>query len=188
MQDVTTPSEQPSWAVQAAKQGGILGIVGILITLLIYLVHPAFFASFWLLLLFLVLDVTLASVFTIKYRNETGGFISFKNAFLYGAVLILVAMIISRVFTIVLFNVIDTELSQFVTDTTVENMTTMMKGWNTPESKIDEAVDNMRKEMPAGFTTIGILKGIAWPGFLIVAIVACISGLISKKKVPEATL
>lgn len=188
MQDVTTPSEQPSWAVQAAKQGGILGIVGILLSLLIYLAHPALFASLWLLLLFLVLDVTLASIFTIKFRNETGGFISFKNAFLYGAVLIFVAMIISRVFTIVLFNVIDTELSQFVTDTAVENMTTMMKDWNAPEGKIDEAVNDMRNDMPAGFTTIGILKSLVWPGVLIVAIVACISGLISKKKVPEATL
>jgi hypothetical protein len=163
----------------------VLGIINIIISLLIYLADVSLFASLWFLLILILVTIGFTIYATIDYRKESGGYLGFKDAFLHGAIVMFVAMIIGRLFSILLFNVIDPTLGQTITDITIETWTKRMEGWGTPQDAIDKAVADMSKDMPEQFSPIGLLKSIVWPGLLITAIAASISAAIAKRKRPE---
>ena len=176
---------QKSFVNHALKNGSILAIIGILLTLSIYLIDVSWFASLWLILIILITNISYTTIVGINYRKEIGGYLSFKNAFIYAALVLFSAMAISRIFSLILFNVVDPQVSQIVTDASVEKWTALMEGWNTPQEKIDEAIDKMKIDIPKSFSPIGILISIFWPGLVFIAIAAAISGGIVKKNQPE---
>jgi len=181
----TTAIDKNEWSKHAIKFGAVLGIINIIITLLVYLIDVSLFASLWFLLVLILVTIGFTTYATIDYRKAAGGYLDFKNAFIHGAIVMLVAMIIGRLFSILLFNVIDPSLGQTITDITIETWTKRMAGWGTPQDAIDKAVADMSNDMPKQFSPLGLLKSIVWPGFLITAIGACISGAIAKRKRPE---
>jgi hypothetical protein len=183
--ETTKTEDTKSLIDHALKHGCILGVIGILITLLIYVFNVSWFASFWLLLVIIVLNLGYTIYAGIEVRKNSGGYLTFQKAFLHGLIIMTIAMIIGRLFTLILFNIIDPQLAQTVTDITVEKWTEMMAKWGMAESAIDEAVNKMKTDMPKGFTPSGLLISIFWPGLVVTAVVACITGLIVKKKEPE---
>ena len=169
----------------ASKHGFILGIIGIVLTVLVYVGDVAFFASLWLLVIMLVINLGYTIYAGINFRKEGDGLLSYKNAFLHSLVVFTVAAIVGRIFSIVLFNVIDTELAQTVTTISVEKWSEMMAGWGAPQADIDNAIAKMEEDIPKGFTVVGQLTSIVWPGLVISAVVSLIVALISKRNPPE---
>jgi hypothetical protein len=179
----TTESEQPSLYNHAAKFGAIMGIISIALVIVLYVVSLAFMATFKFLLLILVITIGFVIYAGINYRNETGGYLSFGKAYLHGVAVMLVAGLLSLVFNLVLYSVIDPELPQKMTDIVIENTESMMAGFGAPQASIDEAIDKMKIDLPEQFSTTGMLIGF-WKQLVGYLIFALITALFVRKNQP----
>ncbi|MEQ8904879.1 DUF4199 domain-containing protein [Ekhidna sp.] len=168
----------------AIKSGLITGVISIVLSLLIYIVDPTIFAIWWLMLLLMLVYVGIVTYFGIQHRNLEGGYLSFGKAWVYSMTALVTYSLVGMVFSILLFTVIDPELSEIVTDAVVEKSEAMMRNFGMPEDQMDEALEKTRTDTLDRFTVMGSLKGFAW-GLIINAILSLISGAIIKKKEPE---
>ena len=167
----------------AIKSGLMVGVISIVLTLLIYIVNPAFLVSMWMLLFFLIF-IALVSYFGIQHRNEIGGYMTFGKAWVYSMQLLVVAGIVGTIFNILLYNIIDPELPTMLADQSVENAESMMRNFGMPEDQMDEALEKTRTDTLDRMTVVGLIKSFAW-GLIFYAILSLITGAIIKKKEPE---
>ena len=67
------------------KSGLYVGIFGIIVSLLIYIIDPALFVKWWLGLGLIVINIVLVVYFGIQYRKneENEGLLSFKEAYVH---------------------------------------------------------------------------------------------------------
>jgi hypothetical protein len=174
-------TESPNLFKHAARMGAIGGGIGILITVLIYVVDIKIMADWKVGIGILLVYLGYVIYAGIQYRNQAGGFLSYGKAFQHGYVTLLVAGAISTVFTILLFHVIDPEIPEILTRVTTEKTEEMMAGFGMSEDKIDEAIE--QQDIPGRFTVAGQIKQFAW-GFLMNAIVVLITSIFVKKNQP----
>ncbi|WP_420318032.1 DUF4199 domain-containing protein [Ekhidna sp.] len=167
----------------AIKSGLIVGVIGIVLTLLIYIVNASLLVSMWMFL-FLLVFIVLVCYFGIQHRNEIGGYMSFGKAWVYSMQVFIAAGILSTIFNILLYNVIDPELPQLLADQSVENAESMMRNFGMPEDQMDEALEKTRVDTLDRLSVSGTLIGFLW-GLIIYAIFSLITGAIIKKKEPE---
>ena len=67
----------------ALKSGVIMGVLGILISLVVYIIDPLLMIKWWFSLFSLVLFIALVTYYGMQYRELTGGYLSFKKAYIY---------------------------------------------------------------------------------------------------------
>lgn len=169
----------------AIKNGLILGLIGVIVTMLAYVIDLNLLTSMWFGLSMFALAIILLVVFGKKYRNEhMEGFMSFGEAFKYIFIAAIISMIVSGFFQILLYNVIDPELPEIITEQALKSTEEFMIKLGTPEEAIDEAMKKAEEDLDGKFTTTGILSG-SWVWIIISAIYALIAGAIIKKKRPE---
>lgn len=168
----------------AVKSGVYVGVFGIIINLLVYVIDPTLFIKWWFFIGLLVVNLGLVIYFGLQYRKEEEGYLTFKEAFLHGFVLLLVSGFIGTLFSILLYNVIDPELPEILTDATIEQTRSMMEGFGTPSSAMDEALEKVKEDAPNNYTIGGLFKAY---GFLTIfyLIISLITGAIVKKSEPE---
>lgn len=160
------------------KMGILIGLLGIIINVLIYVINPAYFANFSFALILFVVYVTAYFFAMYSIRKSNGGYLSFKEAFFVALGVMMISTFLELSFKLVLYNVIDTELAGFIQDRTVENTTAFMEKFNVPEEDIEKAVEKI--DVEGQFSAISMLKGYGW-GILISAVVALIIAAIVKK-------
>ena len=87
----------------------------------------------------------------------------------------IVMSLISTVFTILLYHVIDPDLPALLKEETVEKTIETMEAWGLPEKDIEEALKRMEEE---DITSVGTLfKNFFWSlifGFIVAAIIALV--------------
>jgi len=83
----------------------------------------------------------------------------------------------------VLYNVIDPELPQKLTEASLENTREMMTSFGAPEESIDQAVEQARASTEKQFTLTGQLISLV-SIFFFSAIMALISAILVKKNPP----
>ena len=171
----------------AAKSGLTLGLIGIIITLLIYFINAKLLANMWVGISILVVSLTLVVLFGIAYRKQVGGYLSFKNAFLYSLILLLVAGLIGQSFNFLLFNVIDPDLPQLVTDAAIENTEKMLEKFNVPDEEMDKALERTENQMANQYKLSGVMKAYLY-SVIIYAVISLITGAIVKRRNPEETI
>ena len=183
----TMEEEEPQVTLRdhAIKYGVILGLVGIILTVLLYIVNPAMLVNMWLGLFFLLLYLGLLIYAGIDYRNQIGGLIPFGKAFQHGFLTLVIAGIIGTIFNWLLYSVIDPGVVDVLVDQSVENARSMMERFGAPEEAMEEGLEKARADTIDRFTTVGILKGFLW-SLIFYAIAALISGAIVKRKPPES--
>jgi len=171
---------------EAMKTGVILASVSIILTLLVYIVDANMLADWKLGIGTLIIAFVIVVYFGKKYREEEleGGFMTFGESFKYGFSAFFISGLISMVFTIILYEVIDPDLPKIITDKALQNTEAMMENFGAPSEKIDETIEQMEKDMEGKFTAIGILSG-SWIYILSSAFLGSIAGAIIKKKKPE---
>ncbi|MEQ9403146.1 MAG: DUF4199 domain-containing protein [Cyclobacteriaceae bacterium] len=170
----------------AIKSGVILAVIGIVISLLIYLIDFTIFANWWYqLLLMNAISIGITAYFGVTYRNENDGFLSFGKSYVYSIICLLVAGVVGTIFSILLFTVIDPELSVTLTDVIIEKTESMMAGFGAPQDAIDEQMEKLRTDMPENFSVGGMIKSFFTGGLIMNAIIALIAALFIKKKEPE---
>lgn len=168
----------------AIRFGAILGGISIVLTLLVYVVDYTIMANMWFGLLLFAFYIGMVIYGGINYRNQAGGYISYGKAFQHGYLTFLVCGLVGSLFAIILYTVIDPDLPQNLADAVVANTEEMMRKFGAPEDKIETQLDQMRKDMPAKFSAMGVIKQFGW-GFIIYAVLTAITALIVRKNVPE---
>jgi len=164
----------------AAKFGAILGVIGAIITLLLYVINPALLINVWMLALLLVY-IVLVVYGGITYRKEIGGYIDFGPAYLHGFVTFVVMGLISLMINFLLYNIVDSSLPEVLTDASMEQTASMMEKFGAPESAIEEAMEQQRPEIEAGFTNFGLIKGF-FTSLIFYAVISLITGLIVRRR------
>ena len=167
----------------AIRFGIILGVISIVCVILSYVIDLSFMASFKFIGLMLVVGLGITIYAGINYRNEIGGYLPYSKAFIHGMLVLAISGLVSTVFNIVLYTVIDPELPQKLTDAVIENTEQMMQRFGAPQEGIDEATEKMRGELPANFAPAGLafgyVKALIW-----YAIIAAITSLFVRKNEP----
>jgi hypothetical protein len=179
----TTPAA-PSLFQHAAKHAAILGVVSIVLTLAAYVIDYTLLVSFSFLLFSLAIYIGYGIYAGIQYRKESGGFLAFGKAFQHGFVVFAISALISTVFTILLYTVIDSELPSKLTEVSLENAAAMMEKFGAPEDAIEEELAKQKEDTEKRFTAVGMLTGYAFT-LIGCAIFALISGAVAKRKEPE---
>ena len=163
----------------ALKSGVIMGVVGILISLTVYIIDPLLMIKWWFSLSSLVLFIALVTYYGIQYREIIGGYLSFKIGYIYSLLAFVVA---GLVFNIFLFHVIDPDLPELISEAIVEQTVEMMEGFGANQEVVDQAIEDA--DTAASFTVIGQIKSF---GMVLVfyALISLISGAIIKRKEPK---
>lgn len=176
-------TEKSTLTSNAIKHGVILGVISIVLTLVYYVVDYTLLATIKIALLSLAIFLGYGIYAGIGYRKEIGGFISFKNAFLHGFIVFALSALVSTIFNILLYTVVDPELGQKLTDVSVANAEEMMRSFGMPEDQMDEALEKARTDAADRYTVGGLALGYIY-AVIFCAIFALISGAIVKKKQP----
>jgi hypothetical protein len=147
----------------AIIRGVTLGVVAMIVIMSAYAIDYTIIASFKFLGPFLLLCIVVVVVSGIQYRKEAGGYLSYQRAFTHGFVVFATYGVVSTLFNMLLYNVIDIDLGQKVADEMTRNFAS------------PQGADQ--------FTPLGqiwnLVKGLV--GF---AVIALLTALIVRKNVP----
>jgi hypothetical protein len=137
--------------------GVIIGIVSALITATIYAVDLNLFTSWWIGVLSILTYLILGIVLLVKTKKELNGVFSFKNAFTTYFIATVIGILISVLFNILLFNVIDPSAKETVNELIIKYTMNMMQKLGAPASSINEALAKMKENDP--YSPFELLKG-----------------------------
>ena len=126
------------------KFGLIIGMVGAIINILIYVVDPSYLANMWYGIIMLLVFLGLVIYGGISYRNEIGGYIDFGPAYIHGFTTFVIMGIIGLALNLLLHNVIDPNLGDTLTDASIEQTTKMMEGFGLSGDQLDDALEEQR--------------------------------------------
>ena len=94
------------------------------------------------------------------------------------------AGLIGTAFSILLFQVIDPDLPQLMSEAIIEQTVEMMEGFGANQEIIDEAIEDA--DPAASFTVMGQIKSFGMV-LIFYAVMSLITGAIIKRKVPDFT-
>lgn len=137
--------------------GVITGILGALITTLIYVINLELFTSMWIGIGSIILYIIIGIVLLTKTKKELKGIFSFKDAFTTYFISALIGILISVVFNIILFNIIDPGVKETLKEITIKYMVDTMHKFNTPQSAVNDAIKKLQENDP--YSTIELIKG-----------------------------
>jgi hypothetical protein len=169
----------------AIKWGVIIGLVGIIYTVLLYIVDAALLANMWLGLFTLVLFLGLVIYAGIDYRKQIGGLIPFGKAYQHGFLTLVIGGIIGTIFNYLLYNIIDPGLVETLAEAGAENARAIAERFGAPPEAIDDAVDKARTDTIDRLQGAGVFISFLW-GLIAYAVIALITGVIVKKNPPES--
>lgn len=140
------------------KQGLIFGLINILLTMLIYFLGADFFASHFIMLpiILLLISIVYPIIITIRFRKMNEGLLKFKDAFQISFFMLAISGLITAIFGIILYHVIDPEYPKMIQQKMVEHLTDFMTSMNVPEDKIQESLS--QNNMQEKFSVLGQIK------------------------------
>ncbi|MEO9966430.1 MAG: DUF4199 domain-containing protein [Reichenbachiella sp.] len=167
------------------KNGLILGLIGIIITMLAYVIDITILTNIFFGLGMMVVSIILLVVMGSKYRDsELEGFIDFGPAFKFVFFASVISMVLSGIFQILLYTVIDPELPELLIEGTLQNTEELLESFGTPAEDIDKAMAETEKSLEGQFTIGGIVSN-SYVYLILGAIYGLIAGAIIRKTKPE---
>ncbi|MCZ8023470.1 MAG: DUF4199 domain-containing protein [Cyclobacteriaceae bacterium] len=179
-----TTQTPPSLFQHALKHAAILGVISIVLTLAAYAIDYTLLVSMSFAFLSFAVYLGYGIYAGIQYRKENGGYLAFGKAFQHGFITFAISALISTVFGLLLYTVIDSELPAKLTEASMENAAAMMEKFGAPEDAIEEALAKQKEDTEKRFTPVGMLTGYVFT-LIGCAIFALISGAVAKRKEPE---
>ena len=156
--------------------GAILGFVGIIYNVILYMLDQNLNQNMSYLGILLTIIVLILGVRSFR-DNVRGGILPFDTAFSFGFVMILVSSVIGIIYAYLLWTVIDPDILGRMKDLQMEKMLEK----DIPEEALDQAMAISGKFMtPVMMSIIGLFSGV-----LMGTIVALIIAAIFKKNEPE---
>ncbi|KFF05022.1 DUF4199 domain-containing protein [Flavobacterium reichenbachii] len=140
--------------------GVIIGITSAFITASIYAIDLNLFVSWWFGLIGLAINLTIAIILLSKTKKQLNGVYTFKEAFTTYFIAAVIGILISTLFNILLFNVIDPGAKETVSELLIKYTAGFMQKMGTPASIINENIAKMKEHN--SFSTIELIKGCAF--------------------------
>ena len=137
--------------------GVLIGIVSSLITATIYAIDLNLFSSLWIGITSIIVYLILGIVLLSKTKKEVKTVFTFKDAFTTYFIAAVIGILISTLFNVLLFNVIDPSAKDTLLEITMKITANMMQKFGTPASVINEAISKLKETNP--YSTIELLKG-----------------------------
>ena len=166
-----------------ATYGIISGIISILILTVIYTVDVMLFVSSWITFLKVLIFIGLSIILLVNTKKQLNGQISFKDAFKTYFIFASLSLLLTTIFEIILFNVIDPSLKDTLKELLIKTIVPFLEKFNTPAKAINEAVKNIQENDQ--FSIIELIKG--YFSYLVIsAILGLILAAIFKSKSPSS--
>ena len=159
--------------------GIIIGIFSILVTTLIYTIDLNLFVNIWVGLTTIAIYIIIGVIVVAKTKKQLHGQITFKEAFTVYFIAAVIGGLLSTLFQIVLFNVIDPAAKETIKELGIKYTTETMERFNAPSASINETVEQMQSV--DNYSPVSLLKGFAF-GLIISAIFSALLGLIFRSK------
>ena len=137
--------------------GVLIGIVSSLITATIYAIDLNLFSSWWIGITSIIVYLVLGIVLLSKTKKEIKTIFTFKDAFTTYFIAAVIGILISTLFNVLLFNVIDPSAKDKLLEITMKITANMMQKFGKPASVINEAIAKLKETNP--YSTIELLKG-----------------------------
>lgn len=169
---------------EAIKKNGInygliIGIFSILVTTLIYAIDISLFVNIWLGLAIIVIYILLGIIVVTKTKKQLNNQITFKEVFTVYFIAAVIGGLLSTLFQILLFNVVDPAAKDTIQELSIKYATETMVRFKAPSASIIENIEKMRSE--DNYSPVSLIKGFAF-SLIISAIYGAILGLIFKSK------
>lgn len=164
----------------ATNLGLVLGGVSIVLFLIMAIIQGGMMFSLVMGIISLIFIIALPIYFIRRQRAASGGFISFKDAFLTAFIGLIISGVIYLIFSFVYANYIDPSYIDNLVNQQVAGSMKFMKG-NMPEDQMVTALTKMENDIRHGFTLSGMLRTF---GIMLIAyaILSLILAAILKKK------
>jgi len=159
--------------------GILIGIFSILVTTLIYVIDLNLFVNIWLGLTIILIYIIIGVVVVAKTKKQLNNQITFKEAFTVYFIAAVIGGLLSTLFQILLFNVIDPVAKDTIQELSIKYTTETMEKFNAPSASINETIEQMQSV--DNYSPASLLKGFAF-GLIISAIYSALLGLIFKSK------
>ena len=179
----TQETRTESLYANAVKHGVIVGIITIILTIIAYSTSLSFMGSFKFLGAVFAIYIGYVIYAGITYRNSIGRYISYGKAFVHGFIVLAVGGLVNFLFGIVLYDVIDPDLSKNLAEAIILNTEDMMRNLGAPEETIDTTIEEMKRTMPENFSMFGRIKNFL-TGLIWYAVFVAITSLIVRKNEP----
>ncbi len=168
----------------AINLGLIFGVIGIILFLLIAVLEPGFILLSAIGLVSFAIAIILPIVFIRKERTANGGVISFGDAFKLSFVGLIIGGVIGLAFQALYTSVIDPELGERMTASTLEMTNNFLEG-NMSDAQREEILREAEADSLERWTFAGQLKsfGIA---LVLYAVVSLILAAVLKKTPEQA--
>ncbi len=164
----------------------INAVIGVLYTTISYVTgNTKMFTTWWIGILIAIVGIAIVAMGAQKYRNVQGGFMSFREAFTVSFMIFFISGVISILFNMLIFNVIDPGYAEQLDQAILEMTVSQMEKFGTPESAIAETMEKME----AQGSKFGVGNQIKGFGFSLIfyAILSLIIAAFTRKKAPEFT-
>lgn len=164
--------------------GVITGAVTSLYMALLYSAGMETFSNWLLSSLMYPIIIGLTCYFTAQLKKQfLEEAFNFLQTFVVILSIMMVAALVSTVWNIILFNVIDTSLAKELSERILEQTAETMEKWGAPESTMKETLKGMR-DLPSQFKPIAQL--LSWlKGGIFMAIISLICAVFMRRKEPK---
>jgi len=133
----------------AGRSGSLLGLVGVILLLLSYVFMEAIYTSMVLMsswgMLVLIVTFAVALIFGFRWRKSVGGYVSYKDAFSFMFLMLLLSGVINLGMELVLYHVIEPDFQKQIMTMIMETTEEFMYDMGAPQSQIDETVDQLEE-------------------------------------------
>lgn len=153
------------------KFGIISGIIGIAIILGVYLTDYKLFASSGIGIISIVISIIISILLFVQTKKKLNGQLTFKEGFTTYFIYTINSIAIVTLFNILLYNVIEPELKEKVTQIIIEKTAEMMKAFGGPSDVLKETIKELKNndQFSPGKLIVGSIWNLA---------LSCIWGLI----------
>lgn len=173
----------------AMNSGLVLALVSILVSVVIWatalIEKMGLFATAGIGLFSLLITVIMLIILTKRYRdNSLGGAITFKDAFVFGILVVVLSTIISSLYSYIFNNFIDPGYQERILTSMQDKLYQFMSGKGVSEDQIEQAIDQLQAKgtpTPMEVLTQSIIFGLIGG-----TIMSLISSAIVKKKNEDA--
>ena len=169
--------------VSALKSGLIIGAISIIVFIIMYVadIKPVgIMMPFVILIVSLAINIGVLVFLFKKYRSEAGGFISFRDAFLYCFIALVVGAILSTLFTLLFVQLIEPDYYKKIMDAQKAYMENYLSG-KVSDEQLTETLDKIDEQAAKMGSVTSTLKNLLG-SVVFSGIIALIVGAIMKKK------
>jgi len=163
----------------ATSYGLYLGLALILITVLIYAFDISLMTQWYYTPIIYLIILVIGIMAVSKAKKFNTGIFSFKEAFSTYFLTILMGLVISTIFSLILFNVIDPEAANTLKELSMEKQSEMFEKFGMTETQINEAMSKIQEEN--FFSLKNILISVAVQ-LVIFSIIGLIVALVFREK------